>query len=96
MSAVSSGNVSGKKSRVKKEKPYTKSQLPFTSEINDEPPIPPLSPVLCNHRFPAIELVSAEDHGLYWVSIYTSVHARMRLICGSLLICVKNSNASCI
>ena len=57
-----------KRSKSKRSKHYTKPQLPFTKDISEEKPIPPLSPVLCNHYFPQLELVSAEDYGLYWAS----------------------------
>jgi len=41
-------------------------KLPFVRAVNDDP-IPPLSPVLCNHYYPKLRLVKPEDNGLYWV-----------------------------
>lgn len=67
------------KAKSKREKCYTKPQLPFTRDFSDEEPIPPLSPILCNHYFPQLELVSANHHGLYWVSIATPIFYRTSL-----------------
>ena len=59
----------GTRSRKKsKTKGYVKPALPLNNENDEEEPIHPLSPVLCNHHYPKLALLQPEDHGLYWVS----------------------------
>lgn len=64
---MSSDSATKARGKAKRNKSYKKEQLPFANDIPEEP-IPPLSPILCNHHFPLLELVSAEDHAGHWVS----------------------------
>jgi len=57
-----------KKTSKKRGKSYKKPALPLNTDDHNEEAILPLSPVLCNHHYPRLELLKPEDHGLYWVS----------------------------